>query len=279
MKKILGFLGFLFAALATVAAVDPLVAHGMGLGLANIGAMGVYDDVSYGKVKALFSGPDGKCPFIVAPSFCRLERTVSNGQTTYTFDPRQTSMNTGNNSITNSSLSAGVADNDIFVATKWRLYIDGRATATPGLVELQTYANVTAFTASITATRNMNVFFNSKLSFQVGSTVLIDQTSTVPFLDIPQTQQAAATTWSQNSIYESLIPCRPFHIISGRAANVYTLTTPDLTGLTLTALSGYQNVLTLYLDGYVVKNAANADSPLQWISAYQSGRPVPGISL
>lgn len=264
---------FLFAILA-VLAVGAAFATGVDLthitsaGISLMGIPAVIDTehsrVVSDRINALF----GDLNFLVQPAYIRSENVISNTKNSYSFETRSDRLA----NITGRPLQKGVDNNDLFFVSDWGLYLDNRVTTSKSQVVLQTFPNSIAFAAATTgcAYAQLDIFYNSSIQFQVGSTVWYEAYDTQRFRYVPQTQQTAATTaaagnYSQASLKDTLVPIAPYAVLSGSASNIIQLNIPalpdtaDMAVDTGTQPTG-ENVLTLYFNGFVIKNGA--DNPV-----------------
>jgi hypothetical protein len=264
---------FLFAILA-VLAVGAAFATGVDLNhitSAGISLMGIpavidteHSRVVSDRINALF----GDLNFLVQPAYIRSENVISNTKNSYSFETRSDRLA----NITGRPLQKGVDNNDLFFVSDWGLYLDNRVTTSKSQVVLQTFPNSIAFAAATTGCTyaQLDIFYNSSIQFQVGSTVWYEAYDTQRFRYVPQTQQTAATTaaagnYSQASLKDTLVPIAPYAVLSGSASNIIQLNIPalpdtaDMAVDTGTQPTG-ENVLTLYFNGFVIKNGA--DNPV-----------------
>jgi len=261
---------FLFAILAMLA-VGAAFATGVDLNhitSAGISLMGIpavidteHSRVVSDRINALF----GDLNFIVQPAYIRSENVISNTKNSYSFETRSDRLA----NITGRPLQKGVDNNDLFFVSDWGLYLDNRVTTSKSQVVLQTFPNSIAFAAATTGCTyaQLDIFYNSSIQFQVGSTVWYEAYDTQRFRYVPQTQQTAATTaaagnYSQASLKDTLVPIAPYAVLSGSASNIIQLNIPalpdtaDMAVDTGTQATG-ENVLTLYFNGFVIKNGAD----------------------
>lgn len=107
--------------------------------------------------------------------------------------------------------------NDTFIATSWRI---GLMAITPGKTNGQvvTYPNIFLFAAAAAA--DLWSIYNGVVRFNINNK---DEVKTFPlsrFLDIPETQQSAATNYDQrNGNQSGVLSCIPNFIIDGDKKN------------------------------------------------------------
>jgi len=204
--------------------------------------------------------------FIVQPAYIRSEQVITNTKNSYQFETRSDLL-----SQQNRPLNKGVDNNDLFFAAAWGLFIDNRVTTSKSEVTLQTYPNSIAFAAATTGCsyNQLEIFYNSSIQFQVGSTVFYEAYDTQRFRKVPQTQQTAATiasaaagNYSQTTLADGLTDIAPYVVLSGSAQNKIILSIPSLPDSADMAVSAAtqatgENVLTLYFNGFTIKNGAD----------------------
>lgn len=217
--------------------------------------------VVYDRVTALLG--EG---FIVQPAYIRSEQVITNTKNSYQFETRSDLL-----SQQNRPLNKGVDNNDLFFAAAWGLFLDNRVTTSKAEVTLQTYPNSIAFAAATTGCSydQLEIFYNSSIQFQVGSTVFYEAYDTQRFRKVPQTQQTAKTqgstaagNFSEGTLAWGLTDIAPYVVLSGSAQNKIILSIPALPDTADVAVdTGTQptgeNVLTLYFNGFTIKNGAD----------------------
>lgn len=106
--------------------------------------------------------------------------------------------------------------NDAFVATSWRI---GLMVKTPGKNNGQviTYPNI--FQLGAAAAADMWNFYNGVLRMNVDNKDEVKTFPLIKFLDIPTTQQTAATNYDSRTGASGVIPCIPNIIIDGDKKN------------------------------------------------------------
>lgn len=269
MKKSILFLMATVAVMATVFASGVDIIHCLSHAAGGLSLMGIpavidteHSRVVSDRINALF----GDLPFIIQPSFMRSEQVISNTKNQYSFETRADIL-----SKADRPLNKGVDNNDLFFVSDWGLFIDNRLTTSKSEVTLQTYPNSTAFAAATTGCsyNQLEIFFNSVIQFQVGSTVWYQAYDTQRFRYVPQTQQTSATlgsaaagNYSQTQFKDTLVPIAPYAVISGSAQNTIQLSVPSLPNtadmaVDTTVQATGENVLTLYFNGFVIKNGAD----------------------
>jgi hypothetical protein len=265
MKKFIFFsIAFLAAIVAFATGVVDLTHVATGLSFATMVPTTIdtaRERVVYDRIQALLGQS-----FLVQPAFIRSEQVISNTKNSYQFETRSDLL-----SQQSRPLNKGVDNNDLFFAAAWGLFIDNRVTTSKSEVTLQTYPNSIAFAAATTGCsyNQLEIFYNSSIQFQVGSTVFYEAYDTQRFRKVPQTQQTAKTqgstaagNWSETDLGWALTDVAPYVVLSGSAQNKIILTIPSLPDTadmavdTGTQATG-ENVLTLYFTGLTIKNGAD----------------------
>lgn len=187
--------------------------------------------------------------------YVRIERKISNTQSTYKFNPLQTGLEDASTRVN----QKGIAANDLFVVTEIGYFIDGREVAKQPAAVLQTYPNFTHFTATGATPADLEVFYNAELSLKVANFLFIPGMSTREFRKVPITQQSAAANHSQSSRGEDFFQNEPLAILSGKQDVTLAVNVHTFNGIAVAAVtSGYENILTIELRGFTISNAADS---------------------
>lgn len=197
--------------------------------------------------------------FTIQESFLRRELAITNNLQTYTFKFLQGDQTQG-------PTEYFLNKNDVFEMTSIGMYLTGRTTAQDGAEELQTYPNIQAFPAAAGFTpRHLYVFYNAYLSYSVGTTTFVQNLDTKRFFYVPQTQQSAATNYSQVDLEnDGRIFLEPALTVSGANDNTFNIVVPTFAGIQVASVTaGLTNVLVLDLRGFLVKGAAQAITEAQ----------------
>jgi hypothetical protein len=256
MKKFLSVFILVTAAIASAFAathIPDFFEHAKTVGL-SLAAMPLLLDgsqarIAYERVVQLASTNN----FIVSPGHIRSEKLVTNSDTTYSFDVRDTTMQ---GTISTRPLQKGVLDNDLFIAFRQGIFIDHR-TALQSDVILQTYPNSAHFVASTAAYDDLWAIYNGLLSVQVGSTEFINQFQTNAFATVPDTQKSLAANESGYDLFKACKDLGTYSIYSGKGDNKVQLNIKTFSGYAAAPASG-ENVITYMAYGFIVRNGANA---------------------
>ena len=190
----------------------------------------------------------------ITESFLRIENVISNTNTNYIFDPRTLALKDTAVRV----LQKVLADNDLFVVLDIAFFIDQRTKAKQGTAVLQTYPNVSAFSAAGTVPADLEVFYNSTYSLKVANRLFIDNDTTRKFRVVPQTQQSSASNRSQSDASSDFYHAEPLAVLSGKQDAKITLVAPYFTGIAVEPTDVlYENILTLEVRGYQIINGAN----------------------
>lgn len=208
----------------------------------------------------------------VFEDYARVERVISDQATSYQFDPRSLALQ----DVAVHSLQKGVNTNDLFVATDLAMFLDTRETAKQGLANPQTFPNPAHFAVGGATTAHLEAFYNAQFSLQVGTRIFINRFDTRAFR-IEQAQNVSITSTStvtgppavatytnavlpsHRKFVEEFYQGEPVAVISGKAENTITIDNIKLPASAAVAAStsGYENVITLYMRGFTVVNAAD----------------------
>lgn len=189
---------------------------------------------------------------IVNEDYFLSEKRIGNNISTYKFETWEKVMQTQ----TDYPLQNGVKDNDLFIGTGLRMYIDYRKIGYSNVVP-QTYPNAQHFAASGATVADLWSVYNGQIMFQVGRTVYIPNLNTRRLLNIPQTQQTLAGNNSELN-GSDYIPLDPYPVFSGRADNTLQLALDLYTGWAGAATTkDYENVISIEMEGLTVQNGAD----------------------
>ncbi len=131
---------------------------------------------------------DGKA----SPSYLRVEQTLSNTKSRYTFDIKST----GAEVATEKKLDR----NDLFVVTHIGIYLIAQVSTTLGAEVLQTYPNTDVFVSATGFTpAHLEVIYNGFLEVKIGTKVNIPALPMQSFRFVPTSQQQAANNYILNS--------------------------------------------------------------------------------
>lgn len=192
-------------------------------------------------------GQDPK-KIVRTPSYLRVENTLLNAQSRYKFDIKSTSST----SVVERKLDI----NDSFYMTHLGLFIYQYLNTEPRNQVLQTYANQTHFTGGTNFDANdLNIIYNGSFEIKVGNTVLMEAMDTKRFQQIPETQQASATTYSQTELDQGFVEMTPEFFISGKANNEFALSTPAEGTINFEQdAANTSTIVVMYARGFLVKD-------------------------
>lgn len=197
--------------------------------------------------------------FVISQSFLREEIALVNNKTQYQF-----SLQAGN---TTSLPEVLLRREDVFVTTRWGLFLINSQDLKPGAAVLQTYPNPIEF-AGVTNPSDLLSFFNGTIKAQIDETIVLDPAPTSQFLRIPETQKtdiAAATVaplnaYTQFSGPESCINMEPGLILNGYRKNNITVEVANYAAGTTptwaTATANETVKMVLMFSGYKIASAA-----------------------
>lgn len=199
------------------------------------------------KIRADYSG------YVIEESNLRSEIAVANNTPQYAFQILQ-----GDKSP--SIVERLLNKNDLFIVMALGLFIYERTDANPGAAELQSFPNESHFTTTAGFTkRHLNVFYNGLLSLSIGTVAYNSGWDTRRFKQIPQTQQSAATNYSQQDEDTGMIDLEPLLKISGANDNKFVASLPYFTGIQVANTgTGLTTMYSLNMRGLLVKGGAQA---------------------
>lgn len=193
---------------------------------------------------------------IISPSYLRAEVALSNNKSTYAFDLKKT----GNEVATEVKLDR----NDLFVVTNIGLFMSLQFGASVGKEVLQSYPNIQVFPAAATGlvAADLEAVYNGSTSLKIASRVNIENLSNLEFRYVPSSQQAAATTKSENNLLDSTYEPATIISLHGTMDIKVETTFPSYAGIGLTPTSAADGVTKLVLMpfGFLVKGGAQGIS-------------------
>lgn len=256
MKNSKSILAIMFmAVIAAIACVAfPLpVAAGVSIAMAPVGmpAFSARTRAVYQFIQDNYGGGDD---LIATQSYLRVEQTLSNNASQYTFDI----VDNGNAMPTEVKLQK----NDVFIVTHLAAYFiqypasGGAITKYTGI--LNTYPNASEFTGPTTP-RDINAFYNGYLSISVGRVKFFDKYPASLLFRAAVTQQASASTYSDRELADGAASIEPLCVLSGSATNLIQWTIPVGTTALAVADQGATSVTKVVFHpfGFLVSNAAN----------------------
>jgi len=187
------------------------------------------------------------------PSYLRIEQTLANNKTRYSFDLKTT----GSELATERKLDR----NDIFVGTHLGIYLIAQVSTTIGLEILQTYPNPDIFVTATGFTPNhLNVIYSGWLEIKIGQKVNAEAIDMNRFKFVPTSQQEATNNFINYSEYnqEAYSYWHPnlFYLHGTQNIDIH-VEFPAITGAAFAAVAANtSNKLVLYPMGYLIKNQA-----------------------
>lgn len=183
------------------------------------------------------------------PGYLRVEQAFVNGQGTYDFNIKVES----GNAVPQRKLDR----NDVFCATHLAVYLLKETTAEPGKGVLQTYPNQQVFvSASAYDLTDLQAVYNGYMWLKTEQTVNAEAIPMGKFLYIPQTQQSAATNYSEWKVEEHAFYSGNVLFFKGWSSIEVKIQFPTWSGITLqTGQSGFTTKLVFHPYGYLIKSA------------------------
>lgn len=194
------------------------------------------------------------------PSKLRIENTIKDGVGTYVFDIKKQDIN--------NQREKSLDRNDIFVPVRWGLLLSLRSTTNPSTEVLISYpaindgTNPSVHPVGFT-NGNIEALYNGSITWLVDNGVLFSAYPTEAFRKVPEQQGAfilnssdtavneqIKSEWDLNKALEFLTPCLT---IAGTRDHKISVNF-DAAGLTFPVSEGYEPVLTLYMDGFLIKS-------------------------
>lgn len=191
---------------------------------------------------------------IATPSYLRVEQTLQNNLSQYTFDILRGSGDT--------PVEVKLDKNDVFICTHIGMYIV-QYVAVAGIVTkwtgiLQTYPNSSELTGPTTP-RDINALYNGSWSISVGRVKFFDKYPASLLFRAAETQQSSASNYSSREYAEGAASIDPLAILSGSANNEIKLNVPIGTAALAIADQGLTSVTKVVFHpyGFLVNNAAD----------------------
>lgn len=149
---------------------------------------------------------------------------------------------------------------DAFAVTSFGMLICNEVVATPGKAPFVTYPNIIQFAASYTGlvAADLEQLYNGFLNIQVGQSVVLPNYPSHNFRVVRTTQQASATTFSEQLPVDGFATADPMIILDGSQKNIITLQRPAFGGEGVQLTSTATNVVkaVLFFQGYVISGGA-----------------------
>lgn len=191
---------------------------------------------------------------IATPSYLRVEQTLQNNLSQYTFDILRGSGDT--------PPEVKLDKNDVFICTHIGMYIiqyvavNSVVTKWTGI--LQTYPNSSELTGPTTP-RDINALYNGNWSISVGRVKFFDKYPASLLFRAAETQQSSASNYSSREYAEGAASIDPLAILSGSANNEIKLNVPIGSAALAIADQGTTSVTKVVFHpyGFLVNNAAD----------------------
>lgn len=186
----------------------------------------------------------------VSPGYLRVEQTLINSTGKYKFNIKSI----GGEVATEAKLDR----NDLFVATGIGVFLLREVTAEIGGQALQSYPNQTIFPAAAGFNPvDMEAIYNGFFSLKIATTVNIEKLSMLNFRRAPQTQQSAATNYSQFNLDEAIYNPGSLIYLHGTADTEVVVEYNSFAGIEIASVvAGTLNKLVFMPVGYLIKGAA-----------------------
>jgi hypothetical protein len=204
----------------------------------------------------------------VQEGYLRIGQQLTNSQMQYSFNP----LVVGNEAVTDVKLDK----NDIFAVTRIGLFLSNRTLANPGNEQLLTFpagSSTSGAPAGLYQTgvniNDLYCIYNGFLNIVVNTVQIYDKLDTMRFLYVPNTQSNSQTginatpAYSYNFANEReynkvFYPLKNLLELSGAGQNQISLNIPGYTGMGIqgTTTTTTANFVSLYFDGFLVKNVA-----------------------
>lgn len=151
--------------------------------------------------------------------------------------------------------------NDAFAITHIGLFLKREDSAKPGKGVLQTYPNNTVFAleALNLDPDDLEAIYNGTLSIKVGEKTWVDAMSTTVFRSIRTTQQASASTKSEQVTLDGFVEAEPYITLDGSEQNEIVLNIPSYAGMLLqnsTGGAGQTVYVVLKCYGFLIKGGS-----------------------
>jgi hypothetical protein len=198
--------------------------------------------------KQLTAKYEGK---VIAPHVLRIEQTITNSDSIYTFPVLQ-------DGTVPLKTEIRLNKNDILFMTHVGLYIYEKTLNQEGAGVLQTYPNEIAFTTGAGFTKaHLETIYNSQLRLKVGTREFVSGLDTRLFRWVPQTQQSAATNKSQADEDAGMIQLPTYYSLRGTDEIEISLSVPVFSGIQMANIAPLTNQLVLKCKGFLIKGGAS----------------------
>jgi len=184
-----------------------------------------------------------------APGYLRVEQTLANSKTRYTFDVKK-------NQSSDIATERKLDFNDLFAVTHLGIFLSNQSSNTVGKERLNSYPNNAIFNGSGEADY-LETLYNGYLDLKVGQTVYIEALSMQHFRFVPTAQKEASNyiDLDQWSIDEMSYWPGSVVYLAGNDNIEINITTPAPSGLDWDHATG-SNKIVMFLFGFLCKGSA-----------------------
>ncbi len=225
------------------AAVDHTALFGVGSGILAVGPLAMDRQYFHEIIATVGKGK-------ASPSYLRVEQTLSNTKSRYTFDIKTT----GNEIATERKLDR----NDLFVVTHIGVYLTAQVSTSLGKEVLQTWPNPQVFVAATGFTpSDLEVIYNGFLEIKIGQKVNVPALSMQHFRYVPTSQQSSSIGNSEWEVEKFAYWPGTLLYLHGTQNIEINIEFPALSSAQIAAVaSNTSNKLVFMPFGYLCKNAA-----------------------
>lgn len=188
---------------------------------------------------------------VIAPHVLRIEQTITNSDSIYTFPVLQ-------DSTVPLKTEVRLNKNDILFMTHIGLFMYEKVSGQEGAGVLQTYPNESAFTTGAGFTKShLEIMYNSQLKLRVGTREFVSGLDTRLFRYVPTTQQSSATNKSEADEDSGMIQLPTYYSLRGTDEIELSLSVPVFAGIQVANIAPLTNQLVLKCKGFLIKGGAN----------------------
>lgn len=205
----------------------------------------------YQKLRAQYPGK------VISPYTLRLESKIQDAQSVYEFAILEE---------TSTALKSEIKlnKNDVLFATAigYGMYQrnNTNVASTSECVEVvQTYPNEVYFTtAGAFVPRHLEVFYNAKLTLEVGSKIFVPGITTRDFRSVPETQQSAVSNKSQWGENDGFVELPTYYSLKGTDQITLKVEIKPFTGMKIeNDTANAENRVVLFIKGFIIKQGAS----------------------
>lgn len=183
----------------------------------------------------------------ITDSYLRFETLISNSSNKLSF---KTYVGDG---TTQTPTEKRLDRNDKFVITSWGFFLIAQPVGKSN-GRLHSYPNLTDFTPLVaTVAPDLESIFNGELVVTINRKKVVPAYDMQRFLQVPETQQSAATNRDQRDFHKLLVPLTPHVEIDGSGTNEIEVTFPSHAAWTGgTPAAGFAHYACLYAHGMLI---------------------------